>query len=56
MWKLAEERDDQEQYISRVKEEIATQEKLLSDDMQYDPTTTDHAWDSEEMRQGFSRE
>lgn len=51
MWKLASERHDQDQYISRVREEIAQQEKLLEDDMHFDPTTTDHAWDSEQLRE-----
>lgn len=53
MWKLASERHDQEKYITRVREEIAEQEKLLEDDMSFDPTTTDHAWDSEQMREAI---
>jgi CPA2 family monovalent cation:H+ antiporter-2 len=40
MWKLAKERHNQQQYISRVREEIELQERLLRDDLRYDPKST----------------
>lgn len=55
MWKLASERHDQATYIVRVREEIATQEQLLTDDLNFDPKKTDHAWDSEQMREALGK-
>ena len=53
IWKLASERHDKKNYISRVREQIALQEELLSADRQHNPTASDHAWDSEKMRAGI---
>ena len=50
MRKLAKERHDTKQYISRVREEIDAQEAQLQADLGYDLSGNDHAWDSEEMR------
>ena len=47
---LYEFRKDQKNYIVRVKEKIEEQEKLLQNDLQVNPTTGDHAWDSDHMR------
>jgi CPA2 family monovalent cation:H+ antiporter-2 len=47
---LAARRHDVAEYISSVREEIAHQEALLLADREIDPTRSDHAWDSEEMR------
>ncbi|HET8799202.1 MAG TPA: cation:proton antiporter, partial [Thermoanaerobaculia bacterium] len=53
---LAKHRHDKRQYVDRVREQIALQEELLRADLQHDPTEGDHAWDSEELRQGFTRQ
>ncbi len=50
MWKLAGERHDKGKYITRVREEIAIQERILNDDRHYNPSASDHAWDSEQLR------
>jgi len=47
---LYEFRKDQKNYIVRVREKIKEQEKLLQNDLQVNPTTGDHAWDSDHMR------
>jgi CPA2 family monovalent cation:H+ antiporter-2 len=47
---LATKRHDMAEYISSVRQEIAQQEALLMADRDTDPTSSDHAWDSEEMR------
>ena len=47
---LYEFRKDQKNYIVRVREKIEEQEKLLQNDLQVNPTTGDHAWDSDHMR------
>ncbi|MDH4071311.1 MAG: monovalent cation:proton antiporter-2 (CPA2) family protein [Ignavibacteria bacterium] len=52
---LASHRKDMKKYVSRVREQIALQEELLSEDMQHDPTTSDHAWDSDEMKDTVAR-
>ena len=49
--KLAAMRHDQQNYISRVREEIAQQEHMLMNDLDLNPTEGDHAWDSEHMRE-----
>ncbi len=49
--KLAKERHDTKQYIFRVKEEIESQESQLQEDLNFKPSNTDHAWDSEQMRE-----
>jgi CPA2 family monovalent cation:H+ antiporter-2 len=50
MTTLAAARHNLAAYITSVREEIAHQEALLLADREIDPTTSDHAWDSEEMR------
>ena len=50
MTTLAAARHNMAAYITSVREEIAHQEALLLADREIDPTTSDHAWDSEEMR------
>jgi CPA2 family monovalent cation:H+ antiporter-2 len=50
MLKLAKERHDKKQYIISVRQQIMQQEELLAQDQTFDPTSTDHAWDSEHMR------
>ena len=52
MARLVEERHDQKQYIRRVREEIAWQERIIQADQQVDLGANDHAWDSEPMRRG----
>ena len=47
---LAAARHNTAAYITSMREEIAHQEALLLADREIDPTTSDHAWDSEEMR------
>ncbi len=47
---LAAKRGDKVDYITSVREKIAEQEELLRKDLQHDPSHSDHAWDSEEMR------
>jgi monovalent cation:H+ antiporter-2, CPA2 family len=47
---LFEFRKDQKNYIVRVREQIEEQEQLLQNDLQVNPTTGDHAWDSDHMR------
>lgn len=54
--KLAKERHNKERYISSVREEIDGQEKLLRRDREFKPSTTDHSWDSEEMRQEVNKQ
>ncbi|MEL6695219.1 MAG: monovalent cation:proton antiporter-2 (CPA2) family protein [Bacteroidota bacterium] len=53
MRKLAADRHDRKQYISRVREEIQIQESQLKVDMRRRNQSgdTDHAWDSEQMRE-----
>lgn len=48
--KLAPLRHDMKDYISNVRELIALQEQLLASDRAADPSSGDHAWDSEELR------
>jgi CPA2 family monovalent cation:H+ antiporter-2 len=47
---LAAVRHDQSRYIVSVRQQIEEQEALLLADREIDPTSGDHAWDSEEMR------
>ncbi len=51
LWELAPQFKDKKTYIQAVREKIALQEQLLSKDKQENPTTGDHAWDSEHMRE-----
>jgi Kef-type K+ transport system membrane component KefB len=49
--KLAAERHDGKTYISKAWEEIESQEQQLQRDLSFQPSDTDHAWDSEQMRE-----
>jgi CPA2 family monovalent cation:H+ antiporter-2 len=53
--RLAAVRHSQADYIVSTRAQIAEQEALLLADREVDPTSTDHAWDSEEMRQALRR-
>lgn len=48
--RLVKEWGNQERYILSVREEIALQEKLLSEDAQFLDSAVDNAWDSEPLR------
>jgi len=48
---LASHRKDTKQYIMNVRQQIEQQEELLRNDRSHDPSTGDHAWDSEFMRE-----
>lgn len=52
---LASKRGNTTDYISSVREKIAEQEELLRKDLHHDPSHSDHAWDSEEMRDAAKR-
>lgn len=55
MLELFENRHDTKQYISRARQQIELQEKLLQAE-RFDKTATgDHAWDSEPMRQAAAK-
>lgn len=56
MLRLAEHRHDLQNYISNIREHIAEQEELLQNDLQFNPTSTDHTWDSEYIRETINRE
>ncbi|MEZ4755419.1 MAG: monovalent cation:proton antiporter-2 (CPA2) family protein [Flavobacteriales bacterium] len=47
---LAAKRGDMKDYIASVREKIEEQEDLLRKDLLQDPSHSDHAWDSEELR------
>jgi CPA2 family monovalent cation:H+ antiporter-2 len=51
LWELAPQFQDKKSYIQAVRAKIALQEQLLSKDKQANPTTGDHAWDSEHLRE-----
>jgi voltage-gated potassium channel Kch len=55
MRKLAKERHELKQYIFRVREEIESQESQLQEDFNFKPSETDHAWDSEQMREAVNK-
>lgn len=48
---LASKRRDTGDYITSVREKIEEQEALLQKDLGHDPAHSDHAWNSEEMRE-----
>lgn len=50
---LAAHRHDEKEYISRARETIALQERLIERDMTDRADTVDHAWDSEPLVRGF---
>ena len=52
---LAAKRGNTTDYISSVREKIAEQEELLRKDLHHDHSHSDHAWDSEEMRDAAKR-
>lgn len=56
LWKLAEHRHNATNYITNVKEQIALIEELLKNDMQKAPNLSDHAWDSEQMREMITQQ
>ena len=47
---LADYKDDQKEYISKVKKQIESQEALLSGELSRKFSINDHAWDSESMK------
>lgn len=51
MRKLVKHRHDSKQYMSQVRQEIALQEELMANDLNFRPGDTDHAWDSDHMRE-----
>jgi monovalent cation:H+ antiporter-2, CPA2 family len=51
--KMAENRHDMKQYIVKARENFRLQEQLLLQDLTQDLSENDHAWDSEEIRQGL---
>jgi CPA2 family monovalent cation:H+ antiporter-2 len=53
--KLSKHRHDLKKYIASVREEIEHQEELLKTDIQIEPNTNDHAWDSQQMRDVISK-
>ena len=50
--KLAKDWGNREQYLVSVREEIALQEKLLSEDVRFVHDMVNNAWDSEQLRNG----
>jgi len=53
MHKLAPHRHDETDYIFNAREEIENQEQLLTIDREFDHTQSDHAWDSDFVREEF---
>lgn len=53
--RMAELRHDQKQYILQARENFRMQEELLSQDLRQNLSENDHAWDSEEIREGSIR-
>ena len=51
LWELAPQFHNKKNYIQAVREKIALQEQLLKKDKQANPTSGDHAWDSDYMRE-----
>ena len=51
--RLAEEPRDGDRYISRVRDEIEQQEKLLEEDLKRGVIDTDRHWNSEQIRLGY---
>jgi CPA2 family monovalent cation:H+ antiporter-2 len=54
MARLAPLRHNLSEYITSARQEIEQEEALLLADRAIDPTEGEHAWDSEELRKGFS--
>jgi CPA2 family monovalent cation:H+ antiporter-2 len=55
MKKLAALRHDKGAYVAGARESISEQEELIRGDAAHDTAHTDHAWDSEEMRNAVKR-
>ncbi len=55
MIRMAELRHDQKQYILQARENFRMQEELLSQDLRQNLSENDHAWDSEEIREGLAK-
>jgi CPA2 family monovalent cation:H+ antiporter-2 len=53
--RMAELRHDQKQYILQARENFRMQEELLSQDLRQNLSENDHAWDSEEIREGIAK-
>jgi CPA2 family monovalent cation:H+ antiporter-2 len=53
--RMAELRNDQKQYILQARENFRMQEELLSQDLTQNLSENDHAWDSEEIREGLAQ-
>lgn len=53
--RMAELRHDQKQYILQARENFRMQEELLSQDLRQNLSEYDHAWDSEEIREGLAK-
>lgn len=53
--KLAVQRHDMKQYILSVREQIAHQEELLQADLHENLSESDHAWDSEYLRESLTK-
>jgi monovalent cation:H+ antiporter-2, CPA2 family len=53
--KLASHRHNLTEYIASIKEQIALQEELLQNDIQFSPNTGDHAWDSQYLRETINK-
>ncbi|MEI7726220.1 MAG: NAD-binding protein, partial [Bacteroidota bacterium] len=53
--RMAELRHDQKQYILQARENFRMQEELLSQDLRQNQSENDHAWDSEEIREGLAK-
>jgi hypothetical protein len=53
--RMTELRHDQKQYILQARENFRMQEELLSQDLRQNLSENDHAWDSEEIREGLAK-
>jgi CPA2 family monovalent cation:H+ antiporter-2 len=53
--KLAANRHNMKEYIASVREQIALQEELLRNDLQFSPNMSDHAWDSQVLREAIKK-
>jgi len=53
--RMTELRHDQKQYILQARENFRMQEELLSQDLRQNLSENDHAWDSEEIKEGLAK-
>jgi CPA2 family monovalent cation:H+ antiporter-2 len=51
--RMSELRHDMKQYIVKARENFRLQEQLLLQDLKQELSENDHAWDSEEIREGL---